>query len=191
MIGFKDIYKALSRRRGQVSLEVIAVFIPWLLLTLLFFNLVFLLSSLMLVQSAVNRAALQASTVGCLSEGAGDEMSDAIGFGGETEEVYVATTQSYYGQLPKIKPWSNQVERNQYIEPGSSDDSGVPKEGTTRSAWCDTDPVVEYGHVIYVAVAYRQNMALINLPFTGADIDQPRIVRSATVISQLREGVTR
>ena len=187
-MSFKSIISAISRRKGQASLEVLAAFVPWFLMTILYFNLIFMFSSLLIAQSSVNRAALQAAAAGCLGEGVADEMSTSIGFGSDNVEVYAATTQNRLGEPAPLAPWgsfsSPSKNKSDYIHT-SGDETGVPIEDKTKSIICNFDDpsprVAEYGHVIYVAAVYDQQFFLFG--------DQ-RIVRSATVISQQREGLT-
>lgn len=72
----------LRRTRGQAALEMISVFLVWFLTTTMFVNLMLYFSSVMLIDSALNRAALQASSYGCLYVGGGPGISGSTGVAG-------------------------------------------------------------------------------------------------------------
>ena len=188
-VTFSQILRALRRRKGQASLEVLAAFVPWLLVTFLYLNLVFFFGSLMIVQAEVNRTALQASTAGCVSEGTIEDLENSTGLGAAQVSAYAVTTQQGAGQAAQSEPWGGrgnpgdpfnpgQPAKSKYIDPGS----GLPVPGETRDIICSNDDstLVEGGHVIYVVVEYDQQLILLG--------DQ-HIVRSATIISQQREGL--
>lgn len=55
----------LREMRGQVALEVVVVLAIWLVIIIMFVNVMFTMSSMMIIQSTVNRLAVQVGALGC------------------------------------------------------------------------------------------------------------------------------
>jgi hypothetical protein len=69
----------LRQRSGQVALEVFAVAAAWIFVVILFFNIMLVVSSMMLVQANVNRITVQTGALGCFpAEQFQDDLSNTL-----------------------------------------------------------------------------------------------------------------
>ncbi len=82
----------MIREKGQVALETLVISVAWLFSIGFLLNLFFVISTLMLVQSNVNRAAVQMASTGCVIESIREQLeADIPGFApGSPETVAVS-----------------------------------------------------------------------------------------------------
>lgn len=200
-----ELLKVLRRNRGQVALETLIVFVPWFLMTMMFFNLVFLLGSQMLRQAQIDRLALETAALGCLyrpaADNAGgftaDPTASGPGLGASKMTIYAATPELRLGDQGTGDRSDGSVftsfNRSSYVNA-----DGTPKSSTTRDATCQLDTTpgraglpkpgwtpVESGRFIYIAGIYDQDLLALDLIIPGG---KPRIVRSALVVSHYQQG---
>lgn len=149
----------LRGERGQAGLEGIIVFPIWLVVTTLFINLLFFLSSAMLVQANVNRAALQAAGLGCVTTGGSNslttELKDKRGLGIAPDSVRVRA-----GTLNTAPPGPGEAS-NYYVTNSRTfiDANGTMQSGLADATCTQPDAVLNGGY-IFLQVTYKQNLWL-------------------------------
>jgi hypothetical protein len=166
--------KRLRQREGQVGLEMLGVLFAWLICATLMVNLLFYFGSAMLMQSAVNRAALQAGALGCAttdSAGVTTFASRFNGLGVGKNIVVVARSARRVSDNPLS---------DGYWQPDTSamfDSEGDLVGGDDAS--CAARNSLDEGRYITVQVKYTQHLWLFG---------SQTVRRDATVISHnLRE----
>jgi hypothetical protein len=158
-------------QRGAASLEFFVVFIPWLAIVFFFFNLLFLLGSLMNNQAALVRGAQQVAAVGCVPQGLKQQITEAaLAADNPTITIRAFTDWSGLG--------------DEFAADGRIAEGQVVAD-------CQTDPArrVPGGQYIYVQLEYKQFIPLLDI-FTGVE-DRQRVDinvrRGALVVSQSLE----
>lgn len=153
----------LRRSSGQVALETLVVVAIWLVVVIMFFNLLFVVSSLMLVQSSVNRISVQTGALGCYpaDELKRDLDKNLVGFGVSEPTVSVrswpeediANTGVLTRPPVSAVPVPTCQQRYGY---GNSGPSPTPNEGNIS----DAELYALSGDYITITVTYKQNMLL-------------------------------
>jgi hypothetical protein len=174
--------------KGQVALETFIVFIPWLVITFMFFNLLFLLGSLMLNQATVNRGAEQVAAMGCLPDNLRAELESRAGLGMSDIQIEaVAPNPDSHGQA--IVDW----DRTKYLD---SDGTIVNNPAVSRMIPnCDATAetgnapnTVPSGNFIFLQAHYSQALALLLPVALAGGSDSIDIHRSALTVSNALEG---
>lgn len=174
---------AMRRERGQVALETMIVLVPWLIVSTMFFNLLFLLASMMLNQATVNRGAQQAAALSCLPAELERDLESRSGLGLHGMRVVALTPQTRPGQ--QVTEWN----RADYF-----DDQGqaVARPGVARylDDCSSADARVESGNYILVQASYEQRLWVLGgLEMLGlVDDDSVRIRTQALTVSNALEG---
>lgn len=179
---------ALRSADGQVALETLLVLAPWLVITFMFFNLLFLLGSLMLNQATVNRGAQQIASLGCLPQSLHDELESRAALGMTDLEVEAIAPNLGNDGRPIVN-W----DRNRYIdeEGNIAISPGVAKRIPTCTLSAATGrptTTLPSGNFIFVQARYNQHLILL-LPvkLAGGESSIP-IHRDALVVSNSLEG---
>jgi hypothetical protein len=169
--------RRLRRQRGQAGLEGIATFAIWLIVTSVFFNMVFFLGSAMLVQSNVNRAALQAASVGCLPSSAAGQLESLRHLGIHDLQV-LAETPTQASSRTNMPPAAGDASTS-YYEPGNLP-ATMPYSAACGAAGNMSANMVPSGGWIRVRASYQQNLWIFGTR---------EVQRSALVISHSQEGL--
>lgn len=174
--------------QGQVALETFIVFIPWLVITFMFFNLLFLLGSLMLNQATVNRGAQEVAALGCLPDNLRSELESRAGLGMRDVQITaVAPNPQANGRA--ITDW----DRSRYLD---KDGNVVNNPAVSRMipnclATAETGKApntVPSGNFIFVQARYRQVLALLLPVAMVGGSDSIEVHRSALTVSNALEG---
>jgi hypothetical protein len=149
----------LRRQRGQVALEAIIVFPIWLVVTTLFINLMLFLGSAMIVQSNVDRAALQAGAFGCVSPQITNQLAHINGFGVElgSVQVYARTLAQHPPQPGDDNTTYYQFHRSDFVD---THGNALPPDGIIDNADCPSGlyDTVPSGGWIWIQVSYTQRL---------------------------------
>jgi hypothetical protein len=165
------------REEGQVALETLIVMPVWLIVIMIYIELILVLVPSMLVRADLNRAAVQASALGCVTPSVRSGLTGISGFGISnvriTEELY--------------KPGAPQ--------PGNSSPNyySLPESGTqlatARSGW---DPAnapnpdcVPQGDYIYLQVSYTNANFLTGIFGLPATVHEDALSVSNALLSLL------
>ena len=183
--------KTLSRirrrvrgERGQAALEALIVFPIWIIVLTLFVNLLLFLGSAMLMQANVDRAAFQASALGCVTVGAGGVQTQLLGRSGFG--VHNVTVAARYLAAPGAPAVGTDNGYYTVTKTDFVDSSGniLPATGRLEDATAinaNTTDCVPDGDWIFIQVTYQQNLWLFG----------QRTVRSdALVISHSLQGAS-
>lgn len=158
--------RRLLERRGQVSLEVLAVAGLWIVVTMVFFNVMFTMSAAMLVQASVNRVAVQSGSMGCFAKNRlQDDLKNHLGWvGNDIVEIkakrFSLPERSFPGQ-PMVETPTSSTDLPACVQ---RDMGVIPDDETYAPS----------GQLITVSVTYKQ--------FSLLFADQ-QVTRSATVTS--------
>jgi hypothetical protein len=170
----------ISDRRGAASLELLIVLVPWMIVVFIFFNLLFLLSSLMINQSAVNRAAQQVAAVSCLPQGLEQSVVDsAIGVNDVNDVKFVAVASA---PLPngRANPIWN---RDAYINTDGRAKTGT---GSDLRPCAPGNAELISSNYIYVQLQYKQTLPITpcTLPTrTQRSLPRQRLAKSPTPLA--------
>lgn len=139
----------LKEQRGSASLEFLIVFVPWIIVIFIFFNLLFLLGSLMINQATVTRAAQQVAAAGCLPEGL-PELTEETAIGAEEPRFVVRSTPPG----PEGQGWN----RDQMF----NDDGTLAQGDPAPQCQPGQRSAIPSGHYIYVQLQYRQYLPMVS-----------------------------
>lgn len=174
--------------QGQVALETFIVFIPWFVVTFMFFNLLFLLGSLMLNQATVNRGAQQVAAMGCLPDNLRTELESRAGLGMHDVKVEaIAPNPDARGKA--ITDWnrSRYLDSNGDIVNNPSVSRMIPN--CSQTAETGTAPnTVPSGNFIFLQAHYKQSLALLLPVALAGGSDEIDVHRSALTVSNALEG---
>lgn len=135
---------------GAAALELIVVVFAWLLAVVVYLNVILMLGNAMLLRSALNRAALQASAQGCLSPDAELVLEETF------EGMFLARDVELSARTPALA--------SLYFERADvADASGAPLPASERTdAHCATgrDRVANSSY-IWLHLAYNQRLILL------------------------------
>jgi hypothetical protein len=160
----------MREEKGQVALETLVVFIPWLMVVMMLFNLFFVMGSLVMTQSAVNRAALEAGSYGCLLPTLEKRMQDFEGLGAKVTEVDAVTPPGPAAE--RQSTWNRSSVLNS---------DGTIKASAKHLANCSQGEVpntITSGNYIYLRVAYKQH---ILFPPVSFDVTRTALVTSSSL----------
>jgi hypothetical protein len=179
----------LRRQDGQVALETMIVLIPWLIVSTIFFNLLFLLASMMLNQSTINRGVQQTASLGCMPAQLRSDLESRTGLGLHDLRLVALTPQVNQGQ--RITVW----DRANYFD---SDGEAVARPGVARYLPDCSDPNgtgtapgnVESGNYVLVQATYKQRLWVLGgLQMLGlTDDDSIELKTEALAVSNALEG---
>jgi len=140
--------RSLRRREdGQVALETLVVLPVWLFVIVMYVELLLVLGSAMLVRSNLDRASIQASSLGCVTPAVVTSLTNVHGFGISPLHIDKAVYKPG-GPLPG--------------DPSSSYYQ-LPQTGTALnttgwgSAFGSSPSCVPQGDYIYLQVSYQDN----------------------------------
>jgi hypothetical protein len=167
--------RRLRRNNGQVGLEMLCVLFAWLIAATMMVNLLFYFGSAMLMQSTVNRAALQAGALGCATTGA-DAVVD---YNRSVSGLGVGSVQIVARSPGRASGNNNPFDDNYWVPNmnGMFAANGDLVGGDNAS--CSARNALGSGRYIIVQVRYRQHLWLFG---------SVEVRRDASVISHnLRE----
>lgn len=183
MIAWRDKPIAARSQRGQVALETLIVLAPWLIMIALFFNLLFMLATLMLNQATVNRGAQQAASLGCLPVQLQEDLTSRSGLGMHDVRLIALTPQVNLGQ--QVVEW----DRDRYL---NENGEAVARPGVARYLPDCSRPNrnVESGNYIFVQASYKQRLWVLGgLAAMGLiDGDSVELRTEALTVSNSLEG---
>jgi hypothetical protein len=190
---FRQIHLRMRHRergtsRGQVALETFIVFIPWMVITFMFFNLLFLLGSLMLNQATVNRGAEQVAAMGCLPDSLRAELESRAGLGMSDIQIEaVAPNPDAHDRA--ITDW----DRTKYLDSDGTIINNpavsrmIPNCNSTAETGIAPDTVPS-GNFIFLQAHYKQALALLLPVKLAGGSDSIDVHRSALTVSNALEG---
>lgn len=157
---------------GQVALETLLILVPWIMIVGMFFNLLFLLGSLMMNQATVNRAAYQIASLGCVPLSLQNEVQGNQQFGMKNTQLIVRTTGT-------DNTWSH----NNFIDSDNNITGNLQPVRVCRvdARTLRTENSVKGGKYIYVRLRYNQKLLAVS--FFGLN-KELTVNRSALTVSQ-------
>jgi hypothetical protein len=177
------LFSRFRKRQGQVALEVLVVLAVWWMVIIIFINIMLALSSMMMVQSTVNRLAVQVGAMGCYPKRQfeADLVSTLGGFGISPSGPGSSSFQVEGKSWPIEKPPAGGAPLDTNLAPVvdiPSTYAPIPscqprKEGTITAA----EDYVPSDSYVTVSLRYRQNLLFLKRD----------VVRSATTISSRLE----
>jgi hypothetical protein len=179
--------KRIQNNSGQIALETLIVLLPWFVVAVMFFNLLFFLGSLMLTQSTVNRSALQIAAIGCVPNDLRSEIQSRSGLGITNINVVALSP----------RPLANGRADLNWVRDNHLDNQGnaTINSFNNRVPNCQLDPqtsrprsVIPSGSYIYVQASYQQRLIVL-APLAALGMsDTVDVHRSALTVSTALEG---